>query len=72
MSLFSIVDYLKMVMGGGKKKKSIFADEKEAYEFCEKIYKETGGVTSELRRAYEFYKQNYNDDCPPTARSPHN
>jgi hypothetical protein len=34
------------------------------------VYRETGGVTPELRRAYEFYQQNHNDDCPPASRHP--
>ena len=55
------------MQGGDKKEKSVFASEKEAYEFCQRVYRETGGVTPELRRAYEFYQKNHNDDCAPTA-----
>jgi hypothetical protein len=56
--------------GREKKEKSIFATEQEAYQFCQRIYKETGGVTPELRRAYEFYMKNYHDDCPPGTGHP--
>ncbi len=65
---FSLIDYLKHAFGGGKKEHSPFATEQEAYEFTVKAYKETGGVTPELRRAFEFYRQNYNDDCGPNSR----
>ena len=65
MAIPSLRDALLWMVGRGKKEKSIFASEQEAYEFCQKVYKESGGVTPELRRAYEFYKQNFDDDCPP-------
>ena len=52
------------------KPKSPFQSEQEAYEFCDKAYRESGGVSPELRRAYEFYVKNYNDDCPPAAGHP--
>lgn len=39
-----------------------FANEQEAFDFCQKVYAETGGVTPALRQAYEFYLQNYNSD----------
>ncbi len=55
------------MFGRGKKEKSPFASEQEAYEFCQKVYKETGGVTPELRRAYDFYKNNFNDECSPAG-----
>jgi hypothetical protein len=56
--------------GGNKKPKSVFASEQEAYEFVQRAYRNSGGVTPELRRAYEFYVKNYNDDCRPGA-GPH-
>lgn len=40
---------------------SAFASEKEAYEFVQKLYRDSGGVTPELRRAYEAYLRNVND-----------
>jgi hypothetical protein len=63
--LFSIRDLVLRQFPG--KPKSPFKNEKEAYEFVQRIYKETGGVTPELRRAYEFYLKNYHDDCPPIS-----
>lgn len=30
-----------------------------AQQFCERVYRETRGVTPELRRAYDFYLANY-------------
>ncbi len=65
---FSLVDILRYLHGGEKKKKPIFKSDKEAYEFCRDLYKETGGVTPELRRAYEFYVKNYDDGCGDFAR----
>ena len=64
---FSFRDFLRRIQGGDKKPVSPFASEKEAYEFCIRAYQETGGVTPELWRAYEFYLKNYNDDCRPGA-----
>jgi hypothetical protein len=63
---FSLSDALRFLMGGDKKKKSAFKDEKEAYDFCLQAYRDSGGVTPELRRAFEFYERNYRDDgCEP-------
>jgi hypothetical protein len=70
MAIPSLRDFLRWAAGGDKKEKSVFASEKEAYEFCQKVYRETGGVTPELRRAYEFYQKNLHDDCPPDTRYP--
>ena len=50
-------------MAGPAKEKSVFGSEKEAYDFCRNLYKKTGGVTPELRRAYEFYMKNASDNC---------
>lgn len=67
MAIPSLRDLLWRVIGRGKKPKPAFATETEAYEFCQRVYKESGGVPPELRRAYEFYLQNINDDCRPSA-----
>jgi hypothetical protein len=67
MALPSLRDVLRWMQGGNKKEKSVFASEEAAFEFCQRVYKETGGVTPELRRAYEFYRRNFNDDCPPNT-----
>jgi hypothetical protein len=66
MAIFSLREYLWRAFGS-KKPKPAFATEQEAYEFCQKVYKETGGVTPELKRAYEFYIKNVDDDCRPGA-----
>ncbi len=63
---FSLRDALRFFFGGDAKKKPAFKTEKEAYDFCLKAYKDSGGVTPELRRAFEFYQRNYRDDgCEP-------
>lgn len=67
MAIPSLRDLLRWLHGGDKKEKSVFASEQEAYEWCQKAYKDTGGVTPELQHAYEFYKKNFNDDCPPAG-----
>ena len=66
MAIPSLREFLRRMMGGGKKEKSVFASEEEAYEFVQKAYKESGGVTQELRRAYEFYIKNIDDNCRPS------
>ena len=53
-----------------RKERSVFASEQEAYDFVQKVYKETGGVTPELRRAYEFYQKSMNDDGSPEVHPP--
>jgi hypothetical protein len=67
MAISSLRDFLWRAIGKDKKPKPAFATEKEAYEFCQRVYKESGGVTPELRRAYEFYLKNIDDDCRPGA-----
>lgn len=63
--MISLRDLVRRQFPG--KPQSPFKSEKEAYEFMQRIYRETGGVTPELRRAYEFYLKNYHDDCPPIS-----
>lgn len=62
MSIFSLRELLRLAIGRGKKEKSPFASEQDAYEFCLKAYKETGGITPELKKAFEFYRKNTNED----------
>lgn len=68
MSMISIRDILRWMHGGDKKKNSVFESEQEAYEWCQKAYADSGGITPELRKAYEFYKKNFKDDCTPDSR----
>ena len=65
MAVTSLRDALRFFFGGEKKERSVFKSEKEAYDFCRQVYNETGGPTQELRRAYEFYLKNCNDNCDP-------
>jgi len=43
----------------GKEKGAPFESEDEAFEFGEQVYRETGGATPELRRAYDFHRKNF-------------
>ena len=63
---YSLWDMLRFFHGGEKKKTPAFKSEKEAYDFCRSLYKKSGGVSPELRRAYEFYQSNITDDCEKT------
>lgn len=60
---YSLKEMLRHLSGGDKKEKSVFRSEREAYDFCRKLYNKSGGVTPELRRSYEFYVKNFNDGC---------
>ncbi len=60
--MFFLRDMLRYIHGGDRKPKSVFSSEKEAYDFCRNLYKKNGGVTPELRRAYDLYKKNSNGD----------
>ncbi len=68
MAFNSMRDALRWMCGGDAKERSVFETEKEAYEFVLRLYKDTGGVTPELRRAYEFYQKNFDDGCEPVVR----
>lgn len=59
---FGLREILRRLAGPGNEK-SVFATEKEAYDFCRSVYRDTGGVTPELRRAFEVYQQAINDEC---------
>jgi hypothetical protein len=58
-------DVVRHFFGGEKKKVAYFKTDKQAYDFCREAYKKSGGVTPELRRAYEFYMKNNSDGCEP-------
>lgn len=66
MTVFSMPDVLRHLFGGRRKNKSVFKTEKEAYDFCRRVYNQSGGVPAELRRTYDFYLKNYNDECAET------
>src|SRR5258706_15173598 len=68
MTFASLRDALRWFHGGDEKEHSTFETEKEAYDFVQKLYEESGGVTPELRRAYEFYMKNFDDGCESTVR----
>ena len=55
-----------------EKEKSVFASEKEAYDFCRSVYRDTGGVTPELRRVYEAYQNAINEQCYTGERAAEN
>lgn len=57
----SLIDVLRDLFGRGAKKASPFKSEQEAYDFCEKAYRESGGVSPELRRAFDFYMKHANE-----------
>lgn len=51
------------------KEKSVFSSEREAYDFCRSVYRDTGGVTPELKRAFEAYQSAINEQCYTGERS---
>ena len=61
--MFSLRDALRHFAGGKNKEKPLFRSEKEAYDFCRRLYNESGGVSPELRKSFEFYQKNINNDC---------
>lgn len=63
-----LTEILRNIIGHGKKPKSPFKSDQEAYDFLQKVYEEKGGLSPDLRRVYEFYKKNYNDGCEPAVR----
>ena len=69
--VFSLRELLRYMFGGKAKKRSAFSSEREAYDFVRNAYKETGGVTPELQRMFDFYKNSLNEQCagePSEAR----
>ena len=68
MAFDSLRDALRWFSGGAAKENSVFDSEREAYEYVEKLYRDSGGVTPELRRAYEFYVKNSRDGCDQPLR----
>lgn len=65
---YSLADLVRW-LHNPKKERSVFASDKEAYDFCRRVYRETGGVSPELQRAYEFYQAAIDDDCRPQGRT---
>lgn len=65
---FSLRDLLRWG-ANPKKEKSVFASEKEAYDFCRSVYHDTGGVTPELSKAFEAYQSAINEQCYSDERS---
>lgn len=63
-----LTDMLRWFTGGDAKEKPLFHSEREAYDFCRNAYAKSGGVPDELRRSYDFYLKNYNDECEPELR----
>jgi len=69
MSIDSLKRAFRWFSGGDKKEEPLFKSEKEAYDYCRNVYNKSGGATDELRRAYEFYLKNFDDDgCDTTVR----
>ena len=65
---FSLLDLLRRGASPNKEK-SVFGSEKEAYDFCRSVYRDTGGVTPELRRAFKTYQSAINEHCYRDQRS---
>lgn len=61
--MFSFREMLRSMFGGKAKKRSAFASERAAYDFVRNAYKDTGGVTPELQRMFDFYKNSLNEQC---------
>ena len=61
LSIFDLLFHKLFPRSLAGKGKSVlpFENEDEAFEFCEEVYRETGGPTPKLRQAYDFHLKNF-------------
>ena len=62
VAVTSLRDAFRWFSGANTKNNPLFRSEREAYDFCLKVYNETGGASDDLKRAFEFYRTNFDDD----------
>ena len=65
----TLTDLLRRWTTPVAQKRPAFMSDDEAYEFCRQAYEKSGGVSADLRQAYQFYKKP-SDDGRPEEREP--
>ena len=58
---YTLTDLLRRWTTPVAQKRPAFMSDDEAYEFCRQAYEKSGGVSADLRQAYQFYKKHLND-----------
>ena len=58
---YTLTDLLRRWTTPVAQKRPAFLSDDEAYEFCRQAYEMSGGVSADLRQAYQFYKKQLND-----------
>ena len=71
---YTLTDLLRRWTTPVAQKRPAFLSDDEAYEFCRQAYEKSGGVSADLRQAYQFYVKNFDDgrsrDATSTLRIP--
>jgi len=58
---YTLTDLLRRWTTPVAQKRPAFLSDDEAYEFCRQAYEKSGGISADLRQAYQFYKKQLND-----------
>ena len=59
---YTLTDLLRRWTTPVAQKRPTFMSDDEAYEFCRQAYEKSGGISADLRQAYQFYKKQLNDE----------
>ena len=58
---YTLTDLLRRWTSSAAQNRPAFLSDEEAYQFCRQAYEKSGGVSPDLRQAYQFYKKHSND-----------